>query len=610
VLERPSDIPAQPGVYRFRDGNGRVLYVGKAKSLRSRIAQYFADPSTLHPRTASLVQTATTVDFVTVQTEVEALTLEYSWIKEYDPRFNVKYRDDKSYPYVAITLGDEYPRVYVTREQRRKSTKYFGPYAHAWAIRGTIDELLWVFPIRSCRDGVFKRAAQTGRPCLLGYIGKCTAPCVGRIDDDAYGQLVEQFMAFLSGETGDLLGSLHQQMQQAAKDEQFEDAARFRDRIGALERSLTPNVVALDLGTEADLVAVFDQPLEMGVQVFHVRNGRVVGERAFVLEKDEDLTAREYMDRVLQHLYAMADISIPREVLVSQLPASLDSWVTLLSEVRGSAVDVRIPMRGTKRQLMEIVQQNAQASLERHQQSRARDLNTRSLALQQLQEALELPEAPLRIECIDISTIQGEHTVGSLVVFEDGMPRPADYRNFIIKGKTDDLSAIAEVIERRFRTTADGAGDMPRSSYPPGLLLIDGGRPQVQAASRALADLGLSSLPVAGLAKRLEEVWRDDDAPIIMSRTSEGLYLLQRVRDEAHRRAIGFHRKRRSAAVKQTALDTIPGLGKDRAKRLLRHFGSVKRLRTATVTEMCEVPGVGLVLAERIRAQLNPTEES
>lgn len=586
-----------------------MLYVGKAKSLRARIAQYFADPATLHPRTASLVKTATSLDYVTVQTEVEALILEYSWIKEFDPRFNVKFRDDKSYPQVAITLGDEFPRVYVTREQRRKSTKYFGPYAHAWAIRDTVDELQWVFPIRSCRDGVFKRAAQTGRPCLLGYIGKCSAPCVGKIDATAYGDLVNQFMAFLAGDTGDLVERLNLQMQVAASQEDFEEAARLRDRIGALERSLTQNLVNLDGETDADFIAAVDEPLEMGVQVFHVRKGRIVGERAFVVEKDEDLHAGEFVDRILQHLYANPGVSIPREVLVTQLPSAHSSWIALLSEQRGSAVDVRIPIRGAKRQLMEIVQQNAKASLGRHQQSRARDLNTRSLALREIEEALDLAEAPLRIECIDISTIQGEHTVGSLVVFEDGLPRPADYRNFIIKGKTDDLSAITEVIERRFRQSENGNDREVRSRYAPGLLLIDGGRPQVLAAMRALASLNRQDIPVAGLAKRLEEVWRDDDAPVIMSRTSEGLYLLQRVRDEAHRRAISLHRKRRSGAVKQTALDQVVGLGKDRAKRLLRHFGSVKRLREASVDQICEVPGIGRVLAERIQLALKIEED-
>jgi excinuclease ABC subunit C len=551
-----------------------------------------------------MVLAASSLDFVTVTTEAEALILEYSWIKEFDPKFNVKYRDDKSYPYVAITTSDEYPRVYVTREHHRRGTRYFGPFAQAWAIRDTLDQLQWVIPIRTCRDGVFARAKQSGRPCLLGYIDKCSAPCVERIEKDAYRTLVDQFIAFLSGDTGNFLSELRQGMVNAAAAEEFEEAARLRDRLEALENVLTKNVVSLNPGTDADVIAMIDESLEMGVQVFHVRNGRILGERSFVIEKDEALEVNEFVDRVLQHLYSISGVHIPHEVLVSHQPASQGIWRELLSEARGSQVDIRIPTRGPKRQLMEIVSTNARESLKRHQLSRAKDLNTRSLALRQLQEALELPDAPLRIECIDISTIQGTHTVGALVVFEDGMPRTSDYRNYIIQGKTDDVHAIAEVVERRFRPKGESDKHVHRSQYPPSLLVVDGGLPQVQAATQALMDLGITDVAVIGLAKRMEEVWLSDGSPIILSRTSEGLFLLQRIRDEAHRRAITFHRKRRGSAMTISALDGVPGLGPTRAKVVLRSFGSVKRLKAASVDEIAQVPGIGHVLAERIKAHL------
>jgi excinuclease ABC subunit C len=609
VLQRPSDLPTDPGVYRFWDEAGRVIYVGKAKNLRSRLSQYFADSPDIHPRTQSMLGVATRVDFVTVTTEAEALILEYSWIKEFDPRFNVKYRDDKSYPYVAISTSDEFPRVYVTREHHRRGTKYFGPFAQAWAIRDTLDHLQWVIPVRTCRDGVFARAKHSGRPCLLGYIDKCSAPCVGRIEKDAYDNLVQQFISFLNGDSDSFLHRLRLQMTQAAAAEEFEEAARIRDRLDALQSVLTQNVVSLSPGTDADVIGIIDETLEMGVQIFHVRNGRVLGERSFILEKDEDLDTAEYVDRVLQHVYSMPDVHIPQEVLLSQMPASLQIWRELLSDARGSKVDVRVPTRGAKRQLMEIVCGNAQMSLDRHQLSRAKDLNTRSLALRQLQEVLNLPEAPLRIECIDISTIQGQHTVGSLVVFEDGMPRTSDYRNYIIQGKTDDLHAVAEVVHRRFRTQGDSDKQVKRSQYPPSLLIIDGGLPQVQAATQALMDVGVTDIAVIGLAKRMEEVWTPDGSPIILSRTSEGLFLLQRIRDEAHRRAITFHRKRRGKAMTASILDGVPGLGSARAKAIVRWFGSVRRLKEASVEEISQVPGIGPVLAERIKAHIEAQEK-
>jgi excinuclease ABC subunit C len=595
-LDRPTGVPADPGVYRFRDAAGRVIYVGKAKNLRARLNSYFAQR--LPARTAALMNTATSVDWVVVTSEVEALLLEYSWIKEFDPRFNVKYRDDKSYPYVALTIGEEFPRFSVTREAHRRGTRYFGPYAHAWAIRGTVDQLQWVFPIRSCRDGVFRRAKQSQRACLLGYIGKCSAPCVDRITADDYRQLVENFSAFLTGDSRRFLRDLTRQMELASSEERFEEAARIRDRIEALNRALEQNVVALDDDVDADVIAMVDEPLEMGVQVFHVRSGMVIGERAFVLEKDEDLESAGYADRVLQHVYGSGPTDIPREVLVNILPEALNAWRELLSETRTSQVDLRIPQRGNKSRLMEIVLENAKGSLERHQRDRSRDLNTRSAAIRELQEDLDLTEPPLRIECIDISTLQGENTVGAIVVFEDALPRKQDYRSYVIRGETDDVSAIGEVVRRRFRDAQEP------THYETALLVVDGGRPQVSAAVQALAECGITDLPVIGLAKRLEEVWRPSGPPVILSRRSEGLYLLQRIRDEAHRRAIALHRKRRTRAVRASALDGVSGLGAERARQVLRHFGSVRNLRTASVDAISQVPGIGPVLAARIHEHL------
>lgn len=604
-------IPTGPGVYRFRDHLGRVIYVGKARSLRSRVNSYFADFATLHPRTQSMVTAASSVDWVVVANEVEALALEFTWIKEYDPRFNVKYRDDKSYPYLAITVGERFPRAAVVREPRRKGTRYFGPYAHAWAIRETLDELSKVFGIRTCRDGVFKRAAQLGRPCLLGYIDKCSAPCVGRIDEDHYRERVDDMCKFLAGNTRPFIRQLETAMSDAATRQEYEEAARLRDRLGALRRAMERNAVVLDDGTDADVVALHDDALEIGVQVFHVRSGRLVGERSFIVEKAEDISLGGYVERVLQRLYAGREgVEIdsarpPREVLVSAEPedgAAVGGW---LAERRGGLVDVRIPQRGDKRALMETAVNNAREALSRHRLKRSSDLTARSEALAELQDYLQLNEAPLRIECIDISTLQGTDTVASLVVFEDGLPRKADYRSFIIRTlRADDLAAVREVVERRFAHQSTGQ-ERRTFAYPPGLLVIDGGAPQVAAAQQALTDIGAGDIPVVGLAKRLEEVWPPDSAePIILPRTSEALYLLQRVRDEAHRTAIALHRKRRSSRQRRSALDDIPGLGEVKAKALIRHFGSVKAIKNASIEELQAVSGIGPTLATAINQAL------
>ena len=614
-------IPTDPGVYRFRDERGRVVYVGKARSLRSRLNSYFADPDTLHPRTRSMVTSAASVDWVVVATEVEALSLEYSWIKEFDPRFNVKYRDDKSYPYLAVTVAEEFPRAAVVREAKRRDSRYFGPYAHAWAIRDTLDQLVRAFPIRTCRDGVFRRARQIGRPCLLGYIDKCSAPCVGRVTAEEYRAIVEDFCSFMGGQTEQFVASVELQMKAAAARMDYEDAARLRDRLAALTRALERNTVVFDDATDADVIAVADDDLQMGVQVFHVRGGRIRGERGFVLEKTEDLSTSGYLERVLQRLYSEPGSEAPpKEVLVSHEVADSAVWAEWLTALRGARVDLRRPQRGDKRALMQTALANAENTLRQHTARRSADLTTRSQALRELQDALVLPEPPLRIECIDISTLQGQDTVASVVVFEDGLAKKRDYRTYIVRTpQADDTAAMAEVVARRFGRLQGESGteDLPvdaapddaprRFAYAPSLLVVDGGAPQVRAAQDALMACGRNDLAVIGLAKRLEEVWLPEDPdPVILPRTSEALYLLQRVRDEAHRTAIALHRKRRGRRATASVLDDVPGLGPARAKALLKHFGSVKALRTASVEDIQQVPGFGPSLAATVHTALQP----
>ncbi|WP_431841550.1 excinuclease ABC subunit UvrC [Calidifontibacter indicus] len=638
---KPGDIPVDPGVYRFRDKDGRVIYVGKAKSLRSRLSSYFQDITALHPRTRTMVLTGASVEWTVVRNEVEALQLEYSWIKEFDPRFNVKYRDDKSYPYLAVTMGEEFPRAQVMRGAKRKGTRYFGPYAHAWAIRETLDQLLRVFPVRTCSGGVFKRAGQVGRPCLLGYIEKCSAPCVGNVSAEEHREIAEEFCDFMDGNTGRFVKRLEQQMKQASAELDYETAARRRDDIVALRKSLEHSAVVLGDKTDTDVFGVADDDLEAAVQVFHVRGGRVRGQRGWVVDKEAegDLGLAEVIERLLQQVYGEeSGQGVPREVLVPVLPADVDSMAEWLTERRGAQVSLRVPQRGDKKTLMETVTRNATQSLARHKVARAGDLTARSQALQELQEYLDLPQAPLRIECYDVSHVQGTNVVASMVVFEDGLPRKSEYRKFGVRGtrtesgelRLDDTAAMDEVLTRRFRrylAERENAGDVElddldddaptsgpidettgrprRFAYPPQLVVVDGGKPQVSAATRALRELGIDDIPVVGLAKRLEEVWVDgDDFPVILPRTSEGLYLLQRVRDEAHRFAISFHRQRRSKSMTVSALDGIPGLGEVKRKALLKHFGSVKKVRAATAEEIREVDGIGPSLAEAIRTHL------
>jgi excinuclease ABC subunit C len=619
---RPGEIPTDPGVYRFRDRHGRVIYVGKAKSLRPRLSSYFQDLRLLHPRTASMVTSASSVEWTVVNTEVEALQLEYAWIKEFDPRFNVKYRDDKSYPYLAVTMGEAFPRAHVMRGAKRKGTRYFGPYAHAWAIRETLDLALRVFPFRTCSAGVFKRAEQVGRPCLLGYIDKCSAPCVGRVDEEEHRRIAEDFCDFMAGDSARFLKTLDGRMRDAARELDFETAARLRDDIAALEKVLERSVVVFSDGTDADVYALAADELEVAVQVFHVRGGRIRGQRGWVAEREEEDLAAAVEHLLLQVYGGEQGEGVPKEVLVPVLPPDPASLTAYLSGLRGSAVQLRVPQRGDKRALMETVERNAAQSLARHKLQRAGELTTRSLALQQLQEALDLEESPLRIECYDISHVQGTQVVGSMVAFEDGLPRKSEYRRFIVAGATEgaagDTAAMHEVLTRRFaRHVKEQAmptgidpetGKPARFAYAPNLVVVDGGLPQVNAASRALSDVGVHDVLVVGLAKRLEEVWLPgQEFPVVLPRSSEGLYLLQRLRDEAHRFAITFHRQRRSKAMTASALDAIPGLGEVRRKALLRHFGSVKRIRAASVAELQEVPGVGPALAGTIAAELGST---
>ena len=625
-------IPDAPGVYKFRDAGGRVVYVGKAKSLRQRLNSYFADVAGLHPRTRQMVTTAAGVEWTVVGTEVEALQLEYNWIKEFDPRFNVRYRDDKTYPVLAVTLDEEFPRLHVYRGPRRKGVRYFGPYAHAWAIRETLDLLLRVFPARTCSSGVFKRHNQIGRPCLLGYIDKCSAPCVGRVSPQEHRDVVLDFCDFLAGRTDAMVRRLEREMTAAAEALEFERAARLRDDQAALKRALEKQAVVLGDGTDADVVAFAQDDLEVSVQVFHVRGGRVRGQRGWVVDKVGETGVAALVDQFVTQFYGEQAESaqaggveaapVPREVLVPELPddaAAVERW---LGDLRGGRVVLRVPRRGDKRALMETVERNAKEAFQQHKLRRAGDLTARSAALLELQEALGLDTAPLRIECTDISHVQGTDVVASLVVFEDGLARKSEYRRFAVRegAQQGDVGSIAEVVRRRFQAhlrdnAAREEGPLPgidpetgrprRFAYAPNLLVVDGGAAQAQAASDVLAELGITDVAVIGLAKRLEEVWVPGEPdPVILPRTSEALYLLQRVRDEAHRFAIAYHRQKRSKRMTTSALDDVPGLGQTRKAALLKHFGSLKRLREASIEEISGVPGVGRRTAEAVRATL------
>ncbi|KRE78606.1 excinuclease ABC subunit UvrC [Arthrobacter sp. Soil763] len=629
------EIPTNPGVYRFRDPHGRVIYVGKAKNLRSRLNSYFANPAGLLPKTHAMVHTASSVEWTVVGSELESLQLEYTWIKEFKPRFNVMFRDDKSYPYLAVTMGEKYPRVQVLRGDRRKGTRYFGPYT-AGAIRETMDTLLRVFPVRSCSAGVLKRAEASGRPCLLGYIDKCSAPCVGRISTEDHRALAEDFCAFMGGEAKRFVSRLEKDMAAAVAELDYERAARVRDDIVALKKVFERNAVVLAEDTDADVFALHEDELEAAVQVFHVRGGRIRGQRGWVVEKVEDTTTPDLVEHLLQQVYGEegeVQGRLPREVLVPEEPSNAEELAQWLSGLRGARVDVRVPRRGDKATLLSTVRDNAEHALKLHKSRRAGDLTMRSQALQELQEALDLPDALMRIECFDISHVQGTNVVGSMVVVEDGLPKKSDYRKFSVTGAAanDDTAAMHDVLTRRFRhyledqaaqaaaaakpghqaaldaaaeaVVADTTTPAPRAkfAYPPNLVVVDGGKPQVNAAAKALVELGVDDVYVVGLAKRLEEVWLpDSDFPVILPRASAGLYLLQRIRDEAHRFAISFHRQKRGKAMTVSALDSVPGLGESKRKALLNQFGSVKSIKAASAEELTAAKGIGPALAAAI----------
>ncbi len=607
---QPGSIPTRPGVYRFRDPHGKVIYVGKARNLRTRLSSYFQDQGALHPRTRAMVTTAASVDWVVVRSDVEALVLEHTWIHEYDPRFNVAVKDDKAFPYLAVTMDDEFPRIQITREARRKGVRYFGPYAKVWAVRETLDTLLVALPMRSCSDGVFEKAKRSGRPCLLGYIEKCAAPCVGRVTAAEHRAIAAQVCSVLGGDAKPLIRDLTEAMERASEEERFEVAAKARDRLSALTTVLELNAVVLAPGVSCDVVGLADDEYEAAAYIFHVRDGRIVGQRAWIVDKPEPLEAGDIVALLLEEAYSGAGApDVPPEILVPAAPPdpSVQEW---LQGIRGGAVTVRVASRGPKAELAGTSGANAMETLARHRLKRATDLNARSAALRELQDALHLAEAPLRIECYDVSHTGGTNPVASMVVFEDALPRKKEYRQFGIKSARDDTEAMHEVITRRFTRYLEEARlpleerEVARFAYPPQLVVVDGGAPQVEAARRALGELGVD-VALCGLAKRLEEVWLPGERfPVVLPRGSQALYLLQRVRDEAHRFAIRAHRGKRSKAMTASTLDEIAGVGPTRARALLRHFGSVERLREASAEQVAMVPGVGEETARAVLAAL------
>ena len=597
MVQRPpaGTIPDEPGSYQFKDANGRVIYVGKAKSLRSRVGNYFQNPAGLHPRTAQMVATAETVEWIQVRNDVEALMLEYSLIKEHKPRFNVRLVDDKSYPFLAITVDDQWPRPRVMRGRKRKGTRYFGPYAHAYAIRDTLDLLLRTFPVRTCSDNKLQRHERLGRPCLLFHIEKCAGPCVGEIDKEAYDKLTAELISFLEGDTDDIVKRLEVEMREAASELDFEHAARLRDRLAAVHKAIETQQMVAEKNEDLDIIGIADDELEAAVQVFHVRKGRVMGRKGFVLDKVMDLSDGQLVEQVLEVLYYEEPaVGFPKTVLVPSLPEDTDLYQRWLTEQRGSKVEVRIPQRGAKRELQATVIRNASEEFTRHRLRRASDHNTRARALNELQEQLGLPDAPLRIECYDMSHIQGTDYVGSMVVLEDGLPNKREYRRFKIRtvDGNDDFAAMEEVLTRRFTNylteREKPVAERGKFAYPPQLLLVDGGKGQLSVATRVLQNLGLSEeIPTASLAKRFEEVFVPGQAdPIVLSRSSEALFMLQRIRDESHRFAITYHRQLRNKRMTVSVLDDIPGLGPSRKKRLIKEFGGVNAVKNAELESL------------------------
>ncbi|EXJ51691.1 excinuclease ABC subunit C [Microbacterium sp. MRS-1] len=627
---KPGEIPTQPGVYRFRDADGRVLYVGKAKNLRARLSNYFAPLHTLHERTRRMVLTAASVEWTVVGSDVESLQLEYMWIQEFSPPFNVRYKDDKSYPYMAITLADEAPRVIVTRNRRIPGARYFGPYPKVWAVHDTIDLMIKVFPIRTCSDASYKKAMATGRPCFPGQIGRCGGPCSMKVTIEEHRAIVDDFVAFMAGGDQRFARDLTARMREAAAAMDYESAAVYRDRLQAIDAVLSRSSLVLAEDTDADLFGIAEDELSAAVQHFVVRGGRVRGVRATTIDKELDISSADVVDQVLQRTYGDAESSdIPRQVLVPRLPddaAELEQW---LQERRGKRVSLQVAQRGRKADLMRTATVNAQQALLLHKTRRTSDYTSRTKALTDLQLALGMDEAPLRIECYDVSHLSGTNVVASMVVFEDGLPRKDQYRSFSIAETTDDTDSLYQVLTRRLAHVdrdeaaaaaaetavaavdpADGESPVvterkrPRFAYRPQLLVVDGGAPQVAAAARALEDAGHAEIALCGIAKRLEEIWLPgEDFPVILPRTSEALYLIQRLRDEAHRFAITHQRKRRKRDI-STVLGEVPGLGDARIKALLRHFGSVAALSNASADEMTALPGIGPKLAAAIEQRL------
>ena len=612
MVQRPpaGTIPDTPGSYQFKDAEGRVIYVGKAKSLRSRLSNYFQNPRNLPLRTRQMVETADTVEWMQVGNEVEALMLEYSLIQRHKPRFNVRYMDDKSYPFLCVTQLDEWPRAMVMRGKRKKGNRYFGPYGQAYAIRDTLDLLLRTFPIRTCTDGKYSRHEKLGKPCLLFHIEKCAGPCVGEIEKDAYADLVQELISFLEGDTDEVVQNLEKQMASASAALEFELAAHLRDRLSAVRKAVEKQQMVFNRNEDADVIGLFGDELETAVQVFFVRKGRVMGRRGFVVDKAEELDGPELVSRVLERLYFDDNpVGWPKEVLVPELPHDPGLYEEWLTELRESKVAIRIPQRGDKRQLQATVTKNAKETFNRHRMKRAADHNSRARALNELQEYLGLPFAPLRIECYDMSHIQGSDYVGSMVVVEDGLPKKSDYRRFKIKtvDGNDDFAAMEEVLTRRF-TAYLAERDVPieerdgRFSYPPQLLVVDGGKGQLSSAVKVLEQLGLSEeIPVVSLAKQFEEVFVPGQSESIrLPRQSEALYMLQRIRDESHRFAITFHRQLRDKRMTKSALDDIPGLGPARKKRLAKELGGVNAVKQADLESLKKLVWLPDAVAENV----------
>ena len=607
MVARPpaGTIPELPGSYQFKDVHGRVIYVGKASNLRQRLSNYFQDPSQLHPRTAQMVATAETVEWMTVRNEVEALILEFSLIKQHHPRFNVRLRDDKSYPFLAVTTDEQWPRAVVMRGRTRKGTRYFGPYPHAYAIRDTLDLLLRTFPIRTCSPGKFNQHNKLGRPCLLFHIEKCSGPCVGEVSADAYAGLVKEFCDFLDGDTDEVVAKLQEDMNKAAVALEYEKAARLRDRLQSVAKAIEKQQIVGEKSEDIDLIGIAQDELEAAIQIFYVRKGRVVGRKGFILDKVEDLSQSGLIDRIIESLYGDEPVlGVPKIVLVPDLPIAMATYEEWLSFQRGSKVEIRIPQRGDKRELHELVTRNAAEEFVRHRMKRSADHNARSRALTELQDLLGLPEAPLRIECYDMAHLQGTDYVGSMVVLEDGLPAKREYRRFKVKEVpgNDDYAAMEEVLTRRFtayieereqpiETDELTQQQKPRSRkfvYPPQLLLVDGGKGQLAVAERVLKNLGLDhEIPVASLAKRFEEVFIPGQPdPVEVPRGSDALFMLQRIRDEAHRFANSFHRELRDKRMVSSALDGIPGLGDARKKKIIKSFGGVNAVKKASLEEL------------------------